>query len=236
VVLCFAVEAFCLQCENRKVSQPNKAGYAAHPFGVPLGGGVLMMSRRLGIAFLTLAGIGVLSSRASAQTPGVLYTWSPAGVQDWFKNFGAPSTSATLANPGGAFEITETSATAGGSQAFSDGFNTIRDASGTFPLGCCGGIDLTGLTSLQFDLGHNGLAPVDVQFFTQATPSSTYVALGPDLAVAPGAATYTVPLGGLAGSQIAYMRTIGINIRDHAAQGNLVWTLGEAKCAVSVPR
>jgi hypothetical protein len=150
-------------------------------------------------------------------------------VQDWFKNFGAANTSATLANPGGAFEITETSATAGGSQAFSDGFNTIRDASGTFALGCCGGIDLTGLASLQFDLGHNGAAPVNVQFFTQATPSSTYLALGPDLAVAPGTATYTVPLSGLTTNQIAYMRTIGINIRDHAAQGNLIWTLGEVR-------
>jgi hypothetical protein len=68
-----------------------------------------------------------------------------------------------------------------------------------------------------------------VQFFTQATPGSNYLALGPDLAVAPGSATYSVPLTGLTVDQIAYMRTIGINIRDHAAQGNLVWTLGEVR-------
>src|SRR5438552_4153626 len=97
------------------------------------------------LIFFSVAGF--LSSAlhyANAQTPGVLYTWSSAGVQDWFKNFGAVSTSATLDNPGpGALVITETSAAAGGSQAFSDGFNTIRD-SAPFSSGCCGGIDLTG--------------------------------------------------------------------------------------------
>ncbi|MEX0641862.1 MAG: hypothetical protein WD468_04135, partial [Pirellulales bacterium] len=187
-----------------------------------------MKSRRLLIT--SIAGIGVcVASQAFAQTSGVLYTWAPAGVQDWFRNFGAANTAATLANPGGAFEVTETSATAGGSQAFSDGFNTIRDASGLFGLGCCGGIDLTGLSSLEFDLGHNGTSPINVQFFTQATPGSNYLALGPDLAVAPGSATYSLPLTGLSADAIAYMRTIGINIRDHAAQGNLVWTLGEVR-------
>src|SRR3954470_10882320 len=142
-----------------------------------------MKSRLWLIRFFALAGLVALSNNhASAQTPGVLYTW-PAGTQDWFKNFGAGSTSATLANSGGALQITETSATAGGSQAFSDGFNTIRDASALFGNGCCGGIDLTGLSSLQFDMGHNGPNPVSVQFFTQATPGSNYIALGPDLAL-----------------------------------------------------
>src|SRR5262245_58804691 len=157
-----------------------------------------MVTRRslLAVAFGVL-----LLPRAYAQSPGVLYTWGPAGVQDWFKNFGAGSTSATLANSGGALQITETSAVAGGSQAFTDGFNTIRDASALFPNGSAGGLDLTGLSSLQFDLGHNGSAPINVQFFTQATPASNFVALGPDLAVAPGIATYTVPLTGLTAGQ-----------------------------------
>src|SRR6266566_467194 len=163
--------------------------------------------------------LGVLSAplhTAMAQTPGVLYTWAPAGIQDWIRNFGAASTSATLGNPGGALQIVETSATAGGSQAFSDGFNTIRDASGLFPLGSAGGLDLTGLSSLQFDMGHNGVGNVSVQFFTQATPGSGYVALGPDISVSPGMNTYSLPLTGLTADQITYMRTIGINIRDHA--------------------
>jgi len=169
------------------------------------------------------------SSRLLAQSPGVLYSWNNAGVQDWFRNFGAVSTSAALSNPGGAFQVLETSAAAGGSQAFSDGFNTAKDTGAPYAIGNAGGLDLTGLTSLEFDLGHNGVAPVNVQFFTQATPVSNYVALGPDLAIAPGTATYTLPLTGLTADQATYMRTIGMNIRDHAAQGNLTWTLGEVR-------
>src|SRR4051812_35871632 len=116
-----------------------------------------MKSRHGFITFLPLACLfSLLPDHANAQTPSVLYSWTPAGVQDWFKNFGDANTSATLANSGGAFQVTETSATAGGSQAFSDGYNTIRDTGAPFSSGCCGGIDLTGLSSLEFDLGHNG--------------------------------------------------------------------------------
>lgn len=185
------------------------------------------MKSRLSV-ITTLAGLVCFATSSLAQTPGVLYTW-PAGTQDWFRNFGAGSTSATLANNAGALEITETSGAAGGSQAFSDGFNTIRDTPALFGSGCCGGLDLTGLSSIEFDLGHNGSGPVNVQFFTQASPGSNYVALGPDVAVAPGVATYSLPLAGLTADQITYMRTIGLNIRDHAAQGNLVWSLGEVR-------
>jgi hypothetical protein len=170
-----------------------------------------------------------MASHAIAQTPATLYTWGAAGNQDWFRNFGAGGTSATLSNPGGALQITETSATAGGSQAFSDGFNTIREGA-PFSAGCCGGLDLTGLDFLEFDLGHNGVAPVDVQFFTQATPGSVYQSFTVlDVPVMPGMNTYSLPLSGLSANAIAYMRTIGMNIRDHAAQGNLVWTLGEVR-------
>src|SRR2546423_14259026 len=110
------------------------------------------------LALTTLTGILGLGLKANAQSPAVLYTW-PSGLQDWFKNFGAASTSATLGNSGGALQIIETSATAGGSQAFSDGFNTIRDASALFPNGGAGGLDLTGLSALQFDISHNGSSP-----------------------------------------------------------------------------
>ena len=75
-----------------------------------------MKSLRWLTTFFALAGLSLFLPDASAQTPGVLYTW-PAGTQDWFRNFGAANTSATLANSGGALQITETSATAGGSQA-----------------------------------------------------------------------------------------------------------------------
>jgi hypothetical protein len=188
-----------------------------------------LRTRRWFVPVLALVTLLSLPLRnVSAQTPGILYTF-PSTTSDWFKNFGAAGTSATLGNSGGALQITETSATVGGSQAFSDGFNTIRDTPATFGLGCCGGLDLTGLSSLEFDLGHNGLNPVNVQFFTQATPGSNFIALGPDLPVIPGVHTYSLPISGLTPAQQTYMRTIGMNIRDHAGDGNLSWTLGEVR-------
>jgi hypothetical protein len=189
-----------------------------------------MKSRHWFITFSAFAGLLTLFvAQAQAQTPGVLYTW-PATTSDWFKNFPAGA-SATYANSGGALQITETSGTAGASIASSDGFNTIRDTPATFGSGCCGGLDLTGLSSLQFDLGHNGLGNVNVQFFVQASTGSVYEALGPDVPVAPGINTYTVPLTGLTADEIPYIRTVGINVRDHFAEGNLTWTLNEIRSA-----
>src|SRR3954452_15728705 len=104
-----------------------------------------MKSLRWFTTFFALAGLGLLIPNAGAQTPGVLYSWNPAGVQDWFKNFGTGT--GNLANSGGSLQITETSATAGTGAAWTDGFNTIRDVA-PFTSGCCGGIDLTGLSSL----------------------------------------------------------------------------------------
>src|SRR5438874_5249445 len=150
------------------------------------------------IILLSLTGILSFSlNHANAQSPSVLYTW-PAGIQDWFRNFGDPNGSATLSNPSGELDIAETSLAPGVSQAFSDGFNTIRDGGS----GQAGGLDVTGLSSLQFVMGHNGTLPVNVQFFTQATPGSGYVALGPDVSIAPGISTYSVPLTGLSADQI----------------------------------
>jgi len=175
---------------------------------------------------LVLASLLASSLYASAQTPGVIYSWTPASnIQDWFKNFGAGT--ANLSNVGGgSLQILETSGTAGTGAAFSDGFNTARESYG---IGNAGGLDLTGLTSLQFVMGHNGIGNINVQFFTQATPGSGYVALGADLAIAPGLNTYTLPLAGLTADQITYMRTIGVNIRDHTGEGNVTWTIDEVR-------
>jgi hypothetical protein len=115
--------------------------------------------------------------------------------------------------------------TTGGSQAFSDGFNRVRET----PAASSGGTDLTGLDYLEFDLGHNGAGNVNVQFYVQATTGSSFVALGPDLAVAPGMNTYQVPLTGLTAAQAVYVRTMGFNVRDHAGLGNLTWTVGELR-------
>src|SRR5690606_24626605 len=41
--------------------------------------------------------------------------------------------------------------------------------------------------------------------------------------------TYQVPLTSLTPNQLVYVRTVGINIRDHAAEGNLTWTIEEVR-------
>jgi hypothetical protein len=170
---------------------------------------------------------------AKAQSPSVLYTWDNSGgtvpnVESWVRNFGAADALATLDNTiPGTLRITENGTALGGTQAFTDGANRIRESSQS----ASGGLDLTGLQFLEFDLGHSGTAPVPVQFFVQASTGFTFVPLGPDLLVAPGVNTYQLPLAGLTANQQVYIRTLGFNIRDHASEGNLTWTLNEVRSA-----
>jgi hypothetical protein len=173
---------------------------------------------------LAAAAWALAPAAVQAQTPSVLYTWpGTAGTQEWFRAFG--TNTATLSNSiDGELTITETG-DPGSTFAFSDGFNRVRET----PQPPNGGLDLTGLEFLEFDFGHNGIGAVNVQFYTQATPSSTYRALGPDIPVFPGIATYQLPLSGLTPDELVYMRTIGINIRSHVAEGNLEWTLREVR-------
>jgi hypothetical protein len=182
-------------------------------------------------ALCALVLLGTLCGVAHAQSPSVLYTFDDTGnaapnIENWARNFGAASTSATLDNTTfGALTITETSVVVGGSQAFSDGSNRVRESSTV----SSGGTDLTGLDWLEFDLGHNGAGNINVQFFIQGSTAFSYAALGPDLVVTPGINTYQVPLAGLTPAQAVYVRTIGFNARDHAALGNVVWTLNEVR-------
>lgn len=172
-----------------------------------------------------------IASMAAAQSPSVLYTWDNTGnaspnVEAWVRNFGAANTSATLSNAVlGSLSIVETSTALGGSQAFTDGGNRVRESA----TAGSGGTDLTGLDYLEFDLGHNGAGNINVQFFVQASTGFTFKALGPDLSVAPGMATYQVPLTGLTANEAVYVRTMGISVRDHAALGNVTWTLDEIR-------
>jgi len=85
------------------------------------------------------------------------------------------------------------------------------------------------LDYVEFDLGHSGTGDIDVQFFIQGSLGFNFVALGPDVAVGPGVSTYQLPLGGLTFEQQVYIRTIGFNVRDHAAEGNVTWTLEEVR-------
>lgn len=191
-------------------------------------------SRRntLSLASVALVCVWGLSPfHARAQSPSALYTWDNTGnagpnIESWVRNFGAASTAATLNNSiFGELTIVETSIAAGGSQAFTDGANRVRESS----TASSGGTDLTGLSYLEFELGHNGAGNINVQFFVQASTGFNYVGLGPDLVVTPGINTYQVPLSGLTADQAVYIRTMGFNARDHAGLGNVTWTLRELR-------
>jgi hypothetical protein len=181
---------------------------------------------RLLISLLAFVSCIVSSRSTCAQSPGAIYTWSGTGnLQDWVKNFGANSV--VLDNAiDGELRITETGvgAAAGAAIAISDGPNRVRESSVA-----AGGTDLTGLDFLEFVLGHSGTAPIDVQFYVQASPQYTYKALGPDFPVLPGINTYQVPLFDLTPEELVYIRTVGFNARDHIALGNVVWTLSEVR-------
>ncbi len=169
--------------------------------------------------FLGLSATGF----TSGQSPRTLYTWSgTANAQKWFKNFG--TNTLTIENAiEGELTVTETGG-AGTDFALSDDFNEISEGAPTI-----GGLDATGLSGLEFELGHNGTGNVDVQFFAQASAGANFVALGPDQSIAPGMSTYSAPLSGLAPDQIVYIRTVGINVREHIAEGDLVWTVREVR-------
>ncbi len=176
-------------------------------------------------ALFTLAAAGA----AYGQSPRVLYTWSGTGnAQGWTHpaNFGVNAV--TIENStAGELTVTETGEP-GTTFGLADDANTIWE-NGTN----IGGLDLTGLDAIEWELGHSGAGPVLVQFFVQATPAFTFIPLGPDVEIAPGVAVYSTPLDSLAADplQIAYVRTIGINVRDHVDEGNLVWTIREVRSA-----
>src|SRR6478752_706127 len=156
-----------------------------------------MKSRRWLINFFAVACLfASLTSHASAQSPSNLYLF-PSGTADWFKNFGTGT--GTVGNSGGALTITETSATPGTGAAWSDGFNTFSDQA-PFTSGCCGGLDLSGLSGISVDFGHNGASPVNVQFFAQASTGSNFVVLNPggtDIAAGAATTTYNLSLAAM---------------------------------------
>jgi hypothetical protein len=164
-----------------------------------------------------------LSSGAQAQSPRVLYTWEGTGdARGWVKAFG-DNTLALESSTAGELTIRESSG-AGFSSAISDDANIIAEGKAVI-----GGLDLTGLSSLEFDLGHSGAGPIGVQFFVQATPGFTFIGLGPEVLVEPGVATYSAPLDGLTAEQIAYIRTIGVFFSTHEEEGDVTWTLREVR-------
>ncbi len=164
----------------------------------------------------------LLSTVAAAQSARTLSTFA-GGTEGWFQNFGTIS---SIAASGG--NLTWDSP-AGSTGAISDPFN--NDPGATYAPGS-GGIDLTGMSSLEFDLGYVGIDPsINVQFFVQTGTASTYTALGPDQTITAGAGTttYVAPLQGVGipADDFVAIRTIGINIRTHT--DTAIFTLAEVR-------
>lgn len=171
----------------------------------------------------------ILTSGAQAQSPSVLYTWDNTGnaspnVENWVKNFGTNTATIDNSIPG-ELRLIETGSP-GTLIAFSDGGNRIRESA----LNAGGGLDLTGLDYLEFDLGHNGSGNIYTQFYVQASTGYTYRSLG-EVLVTPGMNTYQVPLSGLTPNELVYVRTVGFQAFDHLDVGNVTWTLREVRSA-----
>ena len=135
------------------------------------------------LLILTVA-VLFISSVCFAQVPHLLNVFA-VDSEGWNRNFGAEIGS--IAMVGG--QLTWQCYTASG--AISDPYNNAASAN---YLPSAGGVDLTGLSYIVFhNLGYTGGAATnDVQFFTQASYSSSYVAL---TAVGYGTGDVTIPQG-----------------------------------------
>jgi len=193
-----------------------------------------MMSRQwvVCLSFVALFG-AVYCAPVTAQIPDVIYTWDHAfgeaagpDSEVWSLDFG--NNTLTLDNTvDGTLTVTETG-TAGADWAIRDSFNRIKESVNPADYGA---LDLTGLSGLQIDIGHDGASTINGQLFAHVTPSSNFVVLGP-ISVAPGPVqTYNISLAGLTPAQLSSMRTLGVQIFDHAADGNRTWQINEIRSA-----
>jgi hypothetical protein len=173
----------------------------------------------------------------TAQTSGVLYTWNGTGnIHDWVG--GDTDNVATVTNSiPGQLTVVEMGDPVdpfdpGLQHDIRDGFNRRLESSTSQ-----GGLDVWGLEALEIDLSHNGSAPINVQFFVQATPAFTYVWAGsnatlngPDWTLAPNVThTLRFPLNLLTPAQQSYIRGIGVKVREHTSIGNVTWNVFELR-------
>ncbi len=170
---------------------------------------------RKAVRFLLVACI--FAGGAFAQSPQVLNTFD-SGTEGWVQSWGTGITS--IAASGGALTWVNPGGISG---AISDSWN---NTGANFQPGA-GGVDLTGLSALEFDITYSGTdTSINVQFFVQASANANYVALGADQTIAAGTTpvTYRLSLASLTAAQKVYVRTWGINIRSHTSDATFILT------------
>jgi hypothetical protein len=190
---------------------------------------------------LAVLGMLICCTVASAQSPGVLYTWPGTGnIADWTAD-GGNFTVLSNSTPG---QLTATEmgdqldpTIVGGEVFIHDSFQRRLESSTDI-----GGLDLTGLSYIEMDISHNNpTATVNVQFYSQVTPSYTYrwggsdgMLQGPDWSLGPGPHTLRFPVNQLTAEGQTYILGIGADVRSHTSAGNLTWTISEVR-AVGTP-
>lgn len=188
-----------------------------------------MKARRCLVAFAFCLA-GSLCSSASAQIPDVIYTWDhsigEAGLgnntETWAYNFGG-NTLALDNSTDGILTVTETG-TAGADWAINESFNRVKES---FNGADYGGLDLTGLDALEIDISHDGPNTIFGQMI--GWTANDFTVLGP-LSVDPGGLqTKSVDISHLSPLDISTVRSLGVQIFGHEADGNRVWQISEIR-------
>jgi hypothetical protein len=180
------------------------------------------------------------------QAPGVLYTWGGTGnVAGWVDGSG-PNYANISNNIVGQLTVTESGDALDPSTHIGDEVKIHNSRPLELFPNEGGGLDLTGLSSIELDISHNSpTATVNVQAFAQLTPSYTYVSgasdgtlgrnpFGPDWSIGPGVHTVSIPVDQMTLPEQAYIIAFGLDIRAHTDIGNLTWTVSEIR-AVGTP-
>ena len=195
----------------------------------------MMLRHWVCLSLAALVGLWCFSP-AMAQTPGVLYTWDQSfgeavgpNIEGWAQDFGANAV--TMDNAvDGALTITETDQT---DWAIRDSWNRIRESSNPQDYN---GLDLTGLDSIEIEIGHNGTGTYGGNIYVQA-PNGTGCCNwhSETISVGPGAPqTFSFPLSLLTADEASWLNVIGVQIWDHSwdtENGALTWTINEVRSA-----
>ncbi len=150
-----------------------------------------------------------------AQSPRVLNNFEDGGSEGWALNFGSGlfDVGTVFNNEGEFHELAFSVEGAGG--AIRDNFN---NTGALFQPGA-GGVDLTGLSTIEMEIRYEGDVPTqNLQFYVQANTTSTYVGMNDVTLTAGVPEVISFDLSVLTPPQIAFVRVWGVNVRALPAE------------------